>query len=34
VVLAVTAFGVLWSSVFPGGLYNLAMKAVKIFPGL
>jgi hypothetical protein len=32
--LAVTAFGVLWFGSFPGGLYNPAMNAVKIFPGL
>jgi NADH-quinone oxidoreductase subunit N len=33
-VVAVTAAGVLLIGIFPGGLYNLAMNAVKIFPGL
>ncbi len=33
-VLAVTAFGVLWIGIFPGFLYNLALNAVKIFPGM
>jgi NADH-quinone oxidoreductase subunit N len=33
-VVAVTAVGVLLIGIFPGGLYNLAMNAVKIFPGL
>jgi hypothetical protein len=30
----VAAFGVLWFGIFPGGLYNLAVNAVKVFPGL
>jgi NADH-quinone oxidoreductase subunit N len=34
VVLAITAFGVLWFGIFPGFLYNLAVNSVKIFPGL
>jgi NADH-quinone oxidoreductase subunit N len=33
-VVAVTAAGVLLIGIFPGCLYNLAMNAVKIFPGL
>ena len=33
-VLAVTAAGVLLIGIFPGSLYDLAMNAVKIFPGL
>ncbi|MGA9756145.1 MAG: NADH-quinone oxidoreductase subunit N [Desulfobaccales bacterium] len=33
-VVAVTAAGVLAIGIFPGCLYNLAMNAVKIFPGL
>jgi hypothetical protein len=32
--VALTAAGVLAIGIFPGGLYNLAMTAVKIFPGL
>ncbi len=33
-VVAVTAVGVLLIGIFPGGLYNLAVNAVKIFPGM
>jgi NADH-quinone oxidoreductase subunit N len=33
-VVAVTAAGVLLIGIFPGGLYNLALTAVKIFPGM
>lgn len=33
-VVAITAGGVLLIGIFPGGLYNLAVSAVKIFPGL
>ena len=33
-VLAVTAAGVMLIGIFPGSLYELAMNAVKIFPGL
>jgi NADH-quinone oxidoreductase subunit N len=33
-VVALTAAGVLGIGIFPGSLYNLAMSAVKIFPGL
>jgi NADH-quinone oxidoreductase subunit N len=33
-VVALTAAGVLAIGIFPGSLYNLAMSAVKIFPGL
>ena len=33
-VVALTAAGVLAIGIFPGCLYNLAMSAVKIFPGL
>ena len=33
-VVALTAAGVLAIGIFPGCLYNLAMNAVKIFPGL
>jgi NADH-quinone oxidoreductase subunit N len=33
-VLAATAAGVLLIGIFPGSLYDLAMNAVKIFPGL
>jgi NADH-quinone oxidoreductase subunit N len=33
-VLAATAVGVMLIGVFPGSLYDLAMNAVKIFPGL
>jgi NADH-quinone oxidoreductase subunit N len=33
-VVAVTAAGVLLIGIFPGGLYNLAVTAVKIFPGM
>jgi NADH-quinone oxidoreductase subunit N len=33
-VVAVTAAGVLLIGIFPGGLYNLAVNAVKIFPGM
>ena len=33
-VLAVTAVGVMLIGIFPGCLYDLAMNAVKIFPGL
>ena len=33
-VVAVTAFGVLWFGIFPGFLYDLAVNATKIFPGL
>ena len=33
-VVALTAAGVLAIGIFPGSLYNLAMNAVKIFPGL
>ena len=33
-VVAVTAAGVLLIGIFPGAIYNLAMNAVKIFPGL
>jgi NADH-quinone oxidoreductase subunit N len=33
-VLAATAAGVLLIGIFPGSLYNLAVNAVKIFPGL
>jgi NADH-quinone oxidoreductase subunit N len=34
VVVAVTALGVLLIGIFPGSLCNLAVNAVKIFPGL
>jgi NADH-quinone oxidoreductase subunit N len=33
-VVAITAAGVLFIGIFPGGLYNLALNAVKIFPGM
>ncbi len=33
-VLTVTAIGVMLIGIFPGRLYDLAMNAVKIFPGL
>jgi len=33
-VLTATAVGVLLIGIFPGSLYDLAVKAVKIFPGL
>jgi NADH-quinone oxidoreductase subunit N len=33
-VVAVTALGVLLIGIFPGSLYDLAVNAVKIFPGL
>jgi hypothetical protein len=33
-VVAITAAGVLLIGIFPGGLYNLAVTAVKIFPGM
>jgi NADH-quinone oxidoreductase subunit N len=33
-VVAFTALGVLLIGIFPGSLYNLAVNAVKIFPGL
>jgi hypothetical protein len=33
-VLAATAVGVMLIGIFPGALYDLAMNAVKIFPGL
>jgi NADH-quinone oxidoreductase subunit N len=33
-VLAATAFGVLLIGIFPGSIYDLAVNAVKIFPGL
>jgi hypothetical protein len=33
-VLATTAVGVLLIGIFPGCLYDMAMNAVKIFPGL
>jgi hypothetical protein len=33
-VAALTAARVLAMGIFPGGLYNLALNAVKIFPGL
>jgi len=33
-VVAITAFGVLWFGIFPGFLYDLAVNATKIFPGL
>jgi NADH-quinone oxidoreductase subunit N len=33
-VVAITAAGVLLIGIFPGALYNLAVTAVKIFPGM